>query len=123
MGSIEFMEYGEGTDPDSTFQHLTETALAEHGNDPYAGSIAQKNGYVIITDRVLPLSEAEAMAQRLMGDEDERIRDKDGPAGAIAYTQNTPGRPARALPAHPGTEEEQPQPKPTGWLFFGMASW
>ncbi|MFY1595542.1 hypothetical protein [Micromonospora sp. WMMD737] len=103
MGASEFQQYVDGVDPSEAFRDAREDARYEYGNRGYTGSLAEKDDYVVIADKPTSRELAEALASRLMRDDDPRISDKWGPAGAIAIAAN-------------GSAST------TGWLFFGLAS-
>jgi hypothetical protein len=72
-----------GTDVERAFNDTRAEAQHEYGHGGYTGTIAEKNDYVIIRREPLPPAEAETLAERLLREDDERISDKWGPAGAI----------------------------------------
>lgn len=95
MGSSSFVQKAKGTSVNDAFYNGRDQAAWEYGHGGYTGTLAEKSEFVIIE---LPLGkEPEAFAEELMGDDDPRIQDKWGPAGAIDC----------------GNGE---------WLFFGYAS-
>lgn len=89
MGAITFEQYADGADPDAAFDAAREAAQFEHGHGPYSGSLAEKNGYIIITAAPMDLERAQRIAAELIDRADPRIDDKWGPAGAIAVRQPT----------------------------------
>lgn len=101
MGASSFSDFVRETAELSTarkaFDQVTEDARYEHGHGGYSGTIAEKHEYVRL-GTCATLREAEAKADSLMEEDDDRIRDKWGPAGCIEVTE------------------------PKGWLFFGFAS-
>lgn len=102
MGAVDFEQYQPGESAKEAFEAATEEARYLHGHGGYSGTLAEKHSFVIVEKDPLPLREAQKRAYDLIEDEDERIRDKWGPAGAIPV------------------EEEDGE---KGWLFFGWASW
>jgi hypothetical protein len=88
MGAGTFSQYADGADPDTAFDAAREAAEHEHGRG-YTGTLAEKDGYVIITATPTDLEEAETLAADLIDCNDPRIDDKWGPAGAIAVRQPT----------------------------------
>jgi len=83
------------------FRDLRAAALYEHGHGGYTGTIAEKQEYIMITWTRMPVTEAAALANKLLDQDDDRVSDKWGPAGCIPI--NTPDN-------------------KNGWLFFGWAS-
>ncbi|MEU3452254.1 hypothetical protein ABZ671_01225 [Micromonospora sp. NPDC006766] len=103
MGADEFQQYADGADPAEAFRDACEEARHEYGHRGYTGTLAEKDDYIVIEGKPTPRELAEALASRLVRDDDPRIRDKWGPAGAIAV----------AADGSTGI---------AGWLFFGLAS-
>ncbi|WP_327007632.1 hypothetical protein OHA72_10375 [Dactylosporangium sp. NBC_01737] len=88
MGTWAFETYADGEDADTAFDTTRRDAAREHGHR-YSGTIADKDSYVIITDTITDLDEAEELAATLMEQDDPRIADKCGPAGAIPVRRPT----------------------------------
>lgn len=84
MGANKFASVAKGKDADEAFRKAVEQAEYEYGHRGYTGTIAEKDDYVLVTDKTLSPEEAAALADKLMDDDDERVNDKWGPAGAIA---------------------------------------
>ena len=102
MGAQEFTQAGHGATVDAAFYGGRLDAQFE---DDGTGNLAKKDTFVVITGRVFPdEASAEAYAERLLRDNDPRISDKWGPAGAVRFASD---------PASPETER---------WMFFGIAS-
>lgn len=99
MGALTFESYAEGTDVDKAFQAAVDQALYDHGHSGYTGTIAEKDSYVIIESTPLSPEAAEELADKLIRDNDDRIADKWGPAGAIAVKDGT--RTLERLPIPP----------------------
>ncbi|MCX4783888.1 MULTISPECIES: hypothetical protein [unclassified Streptomyces] len=97
MGAYDFITTGEGENVETAFFSAREDAAWEFGHGGYTGTIAEKRDFVLITESPMSQDAAETCAQNLLETDDERIRDKWGPAGAI--------------PVDDGT-----------WLFVGYAS-
>ncbi|WP_432158563.1 hypothetical protein [Streptomyces sp. bgisy153] len=97
MGAYDFITPGSGQDVENAFLDAKEDAAWEFGHGGYTGTIAEKSDFVLVADSPMSPDAAEKYAQHLLETDDERIRDKRGPAGAI--------------PVDDGT-----------WLFVGYAS-
>jgi hypothetical protein len=63
----------------------------DRGHGGYTGTIAEKDGYVVITRTPMSPAAAAQLAEQLFEQEDSRIDDKWGPAGAIPLTLETNG--------------------------------
>ena len=83
MGGMTFVETAEGADLNSAFSKAVASARWSYGNDGYTGTLAEKDAVVQVYDRPVPLQVAQAMADGLIEQNDPRISDKWGPAGAI----------------------------------------
>ncbi|RAS59461.1 hypothetical protein C8D87_11473 [Lentzea atacamensis] len=81
MGGEPFYDYIEGADLAAAFRAAVEQADHEHGLDSV---FADKDTYVVIDDGPLSYADAEALAKRLIRNNDPRIDDRWGPLGAIA---------------------------------------
>lgn len=101
MGAMTFFTTGSGAGVRPAFLEARERAAWEHGHGGYTGTLAEKGEYVVIQAEPLPLQEAAELGQKLIDEQDPRIDDKWGPAGAIAIGEGD---------------------TITGWLFFGWAS-
>ena len=105
MGAETFMQSAKGKTVKEAFVNAIDEARYRFGNDGYTGSIAEKHSYVEITIPSVfdsshdksSMNHAVAYADHLIGEDDHRIDDKWGPAGAIKVGDDT-------------------------WLFFGWAS-
>lgn len=87
MGAAPFFTLGTGADVDVAFGNALADARFEHGHLPYTGTIAEKDGWVILN----PVSQLETNAYRqaeTLIDVDVRVGDKYGPAGALAVVFN-----------------------------------
>lgn len=102
MGSYDFTASAHGTDVESAFHNAVDNARHEYGNRGYTGTVAEKDEYVVIESKPLGWPAARELVNKLMSDNDARISDKWGPAGAVC------------LEEEPGGQQE--------WLFFGWAS-
>ncbi|MGW1976699.1 hypothetical protein [Streptomyces sp. NPDC001889] len=97
MGACDFITTGSGGDAGRAFLTARQDAAWEHGHGGYTGTIAEKDSFVLVADGPMSPAAAEEYAVHLLNTDDERIRAKRGPAGAI--------------PVDDGT-----------WLFVGCAS-
>lgn len=100
MGASDFTSFGSGEDARKAFAGCVEQAQYDYGHAGYTGSIAEKASFVVLDDNPQPLETAQAIADRLFDDDDRRISDKWGPAGALRVKDD----------------------QNDGWLFFGFAS-
>jgi hypothetical protein len=100
MGAVDFMTRAKGKTVRDAFNTAVDEAQYMYGHAGYTGSIAEKDGWVEVSDIpevITPLHNAQDIANQMINNEDPRINDKWGPAGAIRV----------------GDDE---------WLFFGWAS-
>ena len=81
MGATTFLDIASGVSAKEAFNNAYQKALMEYGHRGYTGTIAEKDGYVMIT--VPEGIDARAYANQLLDDDDARISDKWGPAGCI----------------------------------------
>ncbi|MCX5206697.1 hypothetical protein OG897_35500 [Streptomyces sp. NBC_00237] len=102
MGSLDFTETGSGPDLKTAFNSAVSEAAYENGHGGYTGSLAEKDEVTLIDSTVRTQPEAEQLVAQLLRDNDPRISDKWGPAGALEYMTDGDGR---------------------SWLFFGYASY
>ena len=95
MGAEIFYHTVAGDTVKAAFKNAVEEACHDYGHAGYTGTIAEKDSYIVIDcpDGIKP----EQYADQLINEDDERIEDKWGPAGAIKI-------------------------KDGYWLFFGWAS-
>lgn len=102
MGSYQFTNFRQDDEVRSAFLCAKVDAAYWHGHGGYTGTIAEKDSWVVIDpDKTYTVAEAEARAEELMANDDERITDKWGPAGALKVVDPEHGN---------------------GWYFFGWAS-
>lgn len=105
MGADTFMQSGKGKTAKEAFSNAVNDAQYDHGHGGYTGTIAEKTSYVEIQIPIefdpmghkAPIRRAADYATYLINNDDPRIDDKCGPAGAIKV------------------EDDK-------WLFFGWAS-
>lgn len=83
MGGVGFSDYAEGTDPKQVFKGLVDRALYENGHGGYSGSIAEKDGFTILSSQPMTLAEAEAVERAEYAKDESPAHDKWGPACAI----------------------------------------
>lgn len=101
MGAYEFAQRATGTGATDAFDSARRQAEYDHGHSGYTGTIAEKHSFVVIERKPVGEAEANAIADKLMNDDDDRIADKWGPAGAVLVSEVD------------GVQD---------WLFFGWAS-
>jgi hypothetical protein len=102
MSAEQFKQVGLGVSVKEAFDAAVSAARYDYGHAGNTGTLADKDEFVVISDEEgRSLADASALADQLLRDDDERIDDKWGPAGAIRFDE----------PDHP-----------TAWLFFGWAS-
>lgn len=89
MGAYDFITPGSGQDIENAFLGAREEAAMEYGHGGYTGTIAEKRDFVLVADSPMSPAAAEQYAQHLLETNDERIRDKRGPAGAIPVDDGT----------------------------------
>lgn len=97
MGATDFIDVGRGPTVEEAYESAVKQAHYDYGHSGYSGTIAEKSGWVIIDSTKRTYQEAVDTANQLLADDDPRISDKWGPAGAIALDNGN-------------------------WLFFGWAS-
>jgi hypothetical protein len=85
MGAETFSTTATGPAPQAAFNDAVRSACWESGNGGYTGTIAEKHDFTIIDRTVRFLDQARKEASRLLHDDDPRISDKWGPAGALPY--------------------------------------
>ena len=100
MGASDFTNFGNDTDAGKAFVDCREQAQYDHGHGGYSGTIAEKDDFVVIDGIPQPYETARAVVHKLFVEDDRRISDKWGPAGALRVKDD----------------------KHDGWLFFGYAS-
>lgn len=89
MGANEFHNLAEGPDVATAFSNAYDQAVHEHGHGGYSGSLAEKRDYVVMVQQPVSQVAAYALARQFLEDQDERIDDKWGPAGAIPVCTGT----------------------------------
>ena len=106
MSCSDFYDIGFGDTAWQAFNDLVSTAQYDHGHSGYSGTIAEKHNFTMI-----PLPENKDpmdYANDLIGDSDDRVDDKWGPAGCIEMPLTDKDK-----KDHPGLKK---------FLFFGWAS-
>lgn len=83
MGAQVFSSTASGKDAKEAFTNAVQQAQYDYGHAGYSGTIAEKDSYVIVSDKPLNYPDAEGLASQMIEDCDPRIDDKWGPAGAI----------------------------------------
>lgn len=89
MGGTTFSTSAKGALINDAFRRARDEAQFESGHGGYTGTLAEKHDYVVIQHQPLPRKAAEALATQLIDQDDDRIRDKWGPAGAIPFLDTT----------------------------------
>ena len=74
---------------EEAFQEEVNEALSHYGNGGYTGTIAEKESYIQLSDKVMWADEAETLANKLLEENNEQISDKWGPAGALPICHPT----------------------------------
>lgn len=115
MGADVFFTLAFGKTPDEAFRNAVEHAERMHGIGGYTGTIAEKSSFEVIPESEHKGKQKRRYAERLIDDEDSRIRDKWGPAGAINLSGTKEARRYRRQHDLVGKHG-------TVWLFFGWAS-
>lgn len=113
MGATTFETYAEGHDPDTAFNTARDDAAFEHGHGHYSGTIAGKDDYVIITDDVTDLDQAEALAATLLDRDDPRVGRQGGPGGRHPGPPTHPHHPRRQSPRQRDQVPSSTQPSST----------
>lgn len=89
MGASQFSVLERGKDAIEAFNRAVEQARYESGAGGYTGTIAEKGSFVVIQREAVSFREAEVLANKLQRDQDPRVDDKWGPAGAIPVVLTT----------------------------------
>ena len=89
MGAAQFQNLQRGDDAEVAFREAREAAQWEYGHGGYGGTLAEKGSYSLIQTVPLPEKEAFALADRLLEQDDRRVCDKWGPAGALPVVLDT----------------------------------
>ncbi|WP_032381021.1 hypothetical protein [Rhodococcoides fascians] len=97
MGATDFSSIAAGKTSREAFEAAKASALHQYGHGGYTGTLAEKDDFIVIPTPPLTSSDAADLAEELIANDDDRISDKWGPAGAIAVEGGQ-------------------------WLFFGFAS-
>lgn len=105
MGATTFYQSAKGANAKEAFAAAREEAQYRFGHEGYTGTIAEKHSFVEITvpadfqhpKAITPMDRATRYADYLIENDDPRIDDKWGPAGAINVGNGS-------------------------WFFFGWAS-
>jgi len=85
MGASEFGTRAKGKTAREAFKAAQDQAFYDHGHAGYSGTIAEKNGFVIIAvpDGHDPIE----FACRLVDEDDPHISGKWGPAGCVKVAE------------------------------------
>lgn len=111
MGGNTFSDFGAGPTPIQAFEVVRAKMIQIYGSRAYSGSIAEK-GEIVDCGEAETVKDAEALADKLIDEDDPRIADKWGPAGYITI-KTLPPELARFPKADPASKL---------FLFFGTAS-
>ncbi|SCG08138.1 hypothetical protein GA0115259_112443 [Streptomyces sp. MnatMP-M17] len=106
MGAYDFITPGSDQDVENAFLGAKEEAAWEFGHGGYTGTIAEKSDFVLVADSPMSPAAAEKYAQHLLESDDERIRDKWGPAGRSRWT-TAPGCSWATPPRHRATRHRR----------------
>jgi hypothetical protein len=86
MGASTFYRVGCGENVQAAFDNARRDAMEESGDNPYSGDLYTKDSYIEInSEPQANIDAAYAEADRLLKEQDGRIMDKNGPAGAIRF--------------------------------------
>jgi len=90
MGAELFCEYQAGANVAVAFREAVESAKHTFGYEGYTGSVAEKGAYVVVGGgQPMWLADATKLANKLLDENDPRIADKWGQAGAIPVISPT----------------------------------
>lgn len=94
----DFITSGSGGEVEKAFLGAKAEAAREFRHCEYTGTIAEKDSIVLVADSPMSRDAAEKYAVHLLNTDDERIRDKRGPAGTIPVSDgHLAGRGLRRL--------------------------
>jgi hypothetical protein len=103
MGASVFFDSGTGKTAKEAFNAVVEDARYESGHGGYTGTIAEKDSFKVLSDKVYEsYQEAADYAESLIDEDDARVSDKWGPAGCLKFKSKNSGE--------------------VSYLFFGWAS-
>lgn len=91
MGAVSFQQYQEGLNLKDAFASAISDARDHHGSQMYTGSIAEKSDVVLMSNTVVGLREAHEKANEYLMQDDARVINKWGPAGAIPVSDSEEG--------------------------------
>ncbi len=83
MGAEEFESRAAGKDAAEAFAAAVKQAQWDYGHAGYTGTIAEKRTFALVASVPMSLVAAQALGNKLLADEDERVDNKWGPAGCI----------------------------------------
>jgi len=81
MGADSFFTVAQGKNAKEAFRRAKENAQYEYGHRGYTGTIAEKDTFVMMSEKALPEREANTLADKLL--DHPKVVDKWGPAGCI----------------------------------------
>jgi len=103
MGASVFFGSGTGKTAKEAFNTIVEDAMYEFGHGGYTGTIAEKDSFKVLSDKVYEsYKEAYDYAESLVDEGDPRVDDKWGPAGCLKFKSKKDGE--------------------ISYIFFGWAS-
>jgi hypothetical protein len=89
MGAAVFSATAAGRNAEEAFAAAVKQAQDAYGHAGYTGTIAEKDSFVFVSDVPMAKDAAEALGDKLINDEDERVDDQRGPAGCIPLDNGT----------------------------------
>lgn len=87
MGACTFYTMGEGRTAREAFRSAQIEAMEEHGSRGYTGSIAEKDGFVLVDCPESVRRDPPALREYIEDLLDRRFYDKWGPAGCIQISE------------------------------------
>lgn len=83
MGADSFMQSAIGKTALEAFESAVEQAQYDYGHAGYTGTLAEKMNFIMIPYSADKDGDPRKFASRLIGEGDQRIDDKWGPAGCL----------------------------------------
>lgn len=88
MGATNFACIGRGKDANEAFSSAREDALYEHGHGGYTGSIAEKDGFKLVTLTESELTDLSLFNAKIDELIDTEFSDKWGKAGCVKMKED-----------------------------------